>query len=71
MGERGAEDKPKRGRWEKRNLLWEGEFKYFDHTRFLEAFYRFGALKGGVNLSDRCKSRVTIARFRDVGVLDV
>src|SRR4030095_11508027 len=26
---------------------------------FLEAFYRFGALKGGVNLSDRCKSRVT------------
>src|SRR4030095_15011607 len=25
---------------------------------FLEAFYRFGALKGGVNLSDRCKSRV-------------
>src|SRR5215472_7339289 len=25
---------------------------------FLEAFYRVGAIKGGVNLSDRCKSRV-------------
>ena len=23
----------------------------------MEAFYRFGAIKGGVNLSDRCKSR--------------
>jgi len=33
MGEWGAKDKPKRRRWERRNLLWEGESEYFDHTR--------------------------------------
>jgi len=32
MGESGAEDKPKRGLWERRNLKWESEFEYFDYT---------------------------------------
>ena len=32
MDKSGAEDKPKRGRWEKRNFLWEGRFEYFDPT---------------------------------------
>ena len=32
MGESGAEDKPKRGRWQRRNLLWADEFEYFDYT---------------------------------------
>ena len=32
MGESGAEDKPKRGRWSRRNLQRESEFKYFDYT---------------------------------------
>ena len=30
MGDGGAEDKPKHGRWSKRNLMWEGKFEYFD-----------------------------------------
>jgi len=30
--ERGAEDKPKSRQWEKRNLLWEGEFEFFGYT---------------------------------------
>jgi hypothetical protein len=34
MGESGAEDKPKRRRWERRDLQWEGKFEYFDHTRY-------------------------------------
>src|SRR5215471_6188970 len=32
MGERRAEDKPKRSRWSRRNLRWESEFEYFDYT---------------------------------------
>ena len=32
MGESGAEDKPKRGPWERRNLKWKSEFEYFDYT---------------------------------------
>ena len=32
MEETGAADKPKYSRWERRNLLWEGEFEYFDHS---------------------------------------
>jgi hypothetical protein len=34
MDERRAEDKPKRGRWERHNLRWKGEFEYFDYTRW-------------------------------------
>jgi hypothetical protein len=27
-----AEDKSKRGRWERRNFQWESKFEYFDQT---------------------------------------
>jgi hypothetical protein len=32
MDQREAEDKPKRRRWWRRNLLWEKRFEYFGHT---------------------------------------
>jgi acyl-CoA reductase-like NAD-dependent aldehyde dehydrogenase len=34
MGQSGEEDKPKHRRWSERNLSWEGEFEYFDHTTY-------------------------------------
>src|SRR5262244_532985 len=33
MQETEAADKPKGGQWERRNLLWKGQFEYFDHSR--------------------------------------
>src|SRR5215468_659466 len=36
MDKGGAEDKPKRGRWERRNFQWKSRFEYFDQTGVMQ-----------------------------------
>jgi hypothetical protein len=63
MGEHGAEDKPKRRRWSRHNLQWEGEFEYFDHTGSAKRWqHRTPAMAAG--LTDHVWSVREVLRFR-------
>jgi hypothetical protein len=53
MDKSGAEDKPQRGRWERRNFQWKSRFEYFDQTgrcwRGVPQFCYMGALVSGLS----------------------
>src|SRR5256885_11599058 len=58
MSKNGAEDKPKRWLWYKRNPLWESEFEYFDYTLEVHIWTR-PRCQGGCEVlntvRDRCR----------------